>query len=220
MTTASPSLSDEALALQTQSGSMEAFEELVVRYEHRIFGFVSRSCRNPADACEITQEIFVKAFQAIGQFDPTRIFAPWLFTIARRKCIDYFRTLKDRSHQHLQPETQAEHHSERPDSADPAELLARQDERRNLWGLARRILPDPQFNALWLHYVEDMSVAEIAKILRRPQTYVKVLLFRGRKSLAQRLKPTTCAEVNVSIGNDAAFLPSKTLPSAYEINVR
>jgi len=206
-------LSDEALALQTQSGSMEAFEELVIRYEKRIYSFVSQSCRNYTEIAEITQETFVKAYQAISQFDPTRAFAPWLFTIARRKCVDHFRALKFIPPvQHLTSDTQAGNDKtpELSDSNDPAELLALQDERRHLWNIARRILSQSQFDALWLHYVEDMSVAEIATILRRPQTYVKVLLFRARKGLAERLKPTR------------AFIGStfETMPHAYEIPIR
>lgn len=212
MMSAPPSISDEALALKTQQGSMEAFEELIIRYERRIYSFVSQSCRNRFDAAEITQESFVKAYQAIGQFDPTRTFAPWLFTIARRKSIDYFRSLKDRPHQHSTGYTHSDHDlpPEPSDTADPAELLARQDERRNLWLLARRILPESQFDALWLHYAEDMSIAGIATVLRRPQTYIKVLLFRARKSLASRLKPTRAS----------ADLPTETMSHAYEFPVR
>jgi RNA polymerase sigma-70 factor (ECF subfamily) len=205
--------SDEALALQTQGGSMEAFEELVFRYERRIYSFVSQSCRNGIDAVEITQETFVKAYQAIGQFDPTRTFAPWLFTIARRKCVDHFRALKNiLSSQHSSLDTRGSKDSpaELSDTNDPANQLALEDERRHLWAIARRILPQSQFDALWLHYVEDMSVAEIARILRRPQTYIKVLLFRSRKALASRLKPTRAA----------AASPPEILPHAYEIPAR
>ena len=85
------SFTDEELARQTQAGSLVAFEELVYRYEGRIYGFVANCCRNGTDAREVTQDTFVRAFQAIGQFDLQRGFAPWLFTIARRKCIDHHR---------------------------------------------------------------------------------------------------------------------------------
>jgi RNA polymerase sigma factor (sigma-70 family) len=83
--------SDEELAQQSQDGTLSAFEELVYRYEGRIYGFIANSCRNATDAREVTQDTFVRAFQAIGQFDGRRGFAPWLFTIARRKCIDHHR---------------------------------------------------------------------------------------------------------------------------------
>jgi RNA polymerase sigma-70 factor (ECF subfamily) len=181
MTSDPSSPSDEALARQTQAGSMEAFEELVLRYERRIYAFIGQSCRNGMDAAEITQETFVKAYQAIAQFDPKRTFAPWLFTIARRKCVDRFRAI---------PPTSNDCAPEFADTNDPAEVLAVQDEREHLWALARRILPQSQFDALWLHYVEGMNLVEVAKVLRRPQTYVKVLLFRARRTLAERLKPT------------------------------
>lgn len=190
---------------------MEAFEELVLRYEKRIYAFLSQSCRNGMDAAEITQETFVKVYQAISQFDRKRTFAPWLFTIARRKCVDHFRALRSRDTrdvlfpQHSTPDT-----PEPSDTEDPAELLALEDERRHLWSLARRILPQPQFEALWLHYVEGMNLAEVAKVLRRPQTYIKVLLFRARKALAERLKPTRAN----------THSPPQTMPHAYEIPVR
>jgi RNA polymerase sigma-70 factor (ECF subfamily) len=196
-----PSPSDEALALQTQAGSMEAFEELLLRYEQRIFAFISQSCRNGMDAAEITQETFVKAYQAISQFDPKRTFAPWLFTIARRKCVDHFRATRPASNESA---------PELSDTNDPSELLARQDERRHLWSLARRILPRAQFDALWLHYVEDMNLAQIAGVLRRPQTYIKVLLFRARKALAEKVKPARAH----------AKLSPQTISHAYEIPVR
>jgi RNA polymerase sigma-70 factor, ECF subfamily len=196
-----PLRSDEALARQSQAGSMEAFEELVLRYEQRIFAFVFRSCRNGMDAAEITQETFVKAYQAISQFDPKRTFAPWLFTIARRKCVDHFRSVPPTSNESL-PELSY--------SIDPAEMLSVQEERRHLWDIARRILPQSQFDALWLHYVEDMNLAEVAKVLRRPQTYIKVLLFRARKALAERLKPTRANTVS----------PPRDIPQVYEIPAR
>jgi len=170
--------SDEELARQSQAGSLAAFEELVYRYEGRIYGFVANSCRNAADAREVTQDSFVRAFQAIGQFDCRRGFGPWLFAIARRKCIDHHRAA---------PPAADERIPELPDNDDPAELLARQEERQTLWDLARRRLPEAQFEALWLRYAGDMSVAGVAEVLRKTQTHVKVLLFRARRVLAREL---------------------------------
>ena len=171
--------SDEELAGQTQAGSLAAFEELVYRYEGRIYGFVANSCRNGADAREVTQDTFVRAFQAIDQFDCRRGFGAWLFTIARRKCIDQFRAA---------PPLADEEVPELTDDNDPAELLAQQEERQDLWGLARRRLPESQFQALWLRYAEGMSVAGIAQVLRKTQTHIKVLLFRARQVLGRELR--------------------------------
>jgi RNA polymerase sigma-70 factor, ECF subfamily len=189
-----PSFTDQELARQTQAGSLAAFEELVYRYEGRIFGFVANLCSNAADARELTQDTFVRAFQAIEQFDSQRSFAPWLFTIARRKCLDHYRAARPPADEPV---------PELADLDDPAELLARQEDRHSLWELARRHLPKPQFQALWLKYAEEMNVADVAQVLRKTQTHVKVLLFRARQALGRELKAGQGAEVPSS---GASFL--------------
>jgi RNA polymerase sigma-70 factor, ECF subfamily len=173
-----PSQSDEELARQTQAGSLTAFEQLVYRYQRRIYAFVANSCRSGADAREVTQDTFVKAFQAIDQYDPRFAFTSWLFTIARRKCIDHHRAAPP------EPEPAPSQPAPQP---DPGELLARTEDRRALWTLASKLLPDAQFQALWLRYAEDMSVAEIARVLGKTRTHVKVLLFRARRVLRGKL---------------------------------
>jgi RNA polymerase sigma-70 factor (ECF subfamily) len=173
------SMTDEDLARQSQGGDLAAFEELVRRYENRIYSFVFQSCGHEADAREVTQDTFVRAFEAIAQFDPRRPFAAWLFTIARRKGIDCFRARIPSS---------GESAPEESDADDPAELLARREEAQDLWRRARASLPDGQFQALWLRYAEDMEIANIARVLRKTQTHVKVLLFRARHKLADELE--------------------------------
>jgi RNA polymerase sigma-70 factor (ECF subfamily) len=178
---ASQSTRDEDLARQAQQGSGAAFEELVCRYEARIFAFVSHYCRNQEDAQEITQDAFVKAFHAIGTFNCAREFGPWLFTIARRKCTDRLRARRRFTGAPL-PELQDPGHT-------PSELLLREEDGDQLWKQARELLPASQFEALWLRYMEEMNVRQIGQILRKTSTHVKVLLFRGRKALARKLEP-------------------------------
>jgi RNA polymerase sigma-70 factor (ECF subfamily) len=167
--------SDEELARQCQAGSLDAFEVLVSRYECRIYGFVLNSCHHIVDAREITQDTFVRAFQALAQFDSKQVFAAWLFAIAHRKCIDRHRT---------QRPVVDEPGAELPDFNDPAELLARKEAGSALWQLARQRLSEIQFQALWLKYTEEMNVADIARVLHKTQSHVKVVLFRARKILA------------------------------------
>jgi RNA polymerase sigma-70 factor (ECF subfamily) len=176
------SASDEHLAIQSRDGNLVAFEELVRRYENRIYSFVHQCSGNDADAREATQNTFVRAFQAIAKFDPRRPFASWLFAIARRKGIDCFRA-------RIPGDAQAA--PEEPDFNDPAELLTRREEARDLWRRARSLLPAAQFQSLWLRYAEDMDIAEIARALGKTQTHVKVLLFRARRTLAKELEPAS-----------------------------
>jgi RNA polymerase sigma-70 factor, ECF subfamily len=176
----SQSVSDEELARQSQGGSLAAFEELVYRYEGRIYGFVASCCRNAETSREVTQETLVKAFQALAQYDSRRPFVAWLFTIARRKLID---------HQRAMPLVTDEPVPESADSNDPAELLAQREDRQSVWAFARRHLPPAQFQALWLRYAEDLNIADIARALGKTRVHVKVLLFRARQALAAKLDP-------------------------------
>ena len=184
-------MSDEDLARQSQAGELAAFEELVRRYENRIYSFVFQSCGHDTDAREVTQDTFVRAFAAIAQFDPRRPFAAWLFTIARRKGIDCFRARLPTGNQAVPEDL---------DPDDPAELLARRDDARALWRRARATLPDAQFQSLWLRYAEDMDIADIARVLGKTQTHVKVLLFRARNTLAAELESTRPALVLTAKG--------------------
>ena len=171
--------SDEDLARQTQAGSLAAFEELVFRYERRIYGFVLQTCPNLADAAEITQETFLKAFRNIAQYDLRHAFPGWLFTIARHNCIDHYRAA---------PPLSGQPAPDRADEGDPAETLVSQEDRDGLWALARRVLPPAQFQALWLAYAGDMKVREIARVMNRTSTHVKVMLFRARRTLRRALE--------------------------------
>ena len=127
--------SDEELARQAHAGSLQAFDELVYRYEHRIYGFVANVCRNGTDAREVTQDTFVRAFQAIHQFDARQTFAPWLFTIARRKAIDHYRAAAP-----LADEAAPEQIS----PGDPAELLAQYIAMRLLSDFQKKYKFEPQ----------------------------------------------------------------------------
>ena len=167
---------DEELARQARAGSFDAFEALVLRYEIRIYRFVLQRCGHETDAREITQDTFVRVFQALGRYDPRHPFASWLFTIARNKAIDHHRR---------KPEESSETGPEQVDSEDPAELAARREDASSIWEIARRELSARQFEALWLRYAEEMPLSQVAKIQGMPQTYVKVSLFRARKTLAR-----------------------------------
>lgn len=181
--TGRPETSDEGLACETQAGSASAFEELVFRYERRIYAFVAQRC-SPPDAREITQDTFIRAYQAINTFNTNRSWAAWLFSIARNRLTDHLR---------FRPSPPASQPEEAVDPLDPAETLARQEDHRQLWLLARRQLPEVQYQALWLRYVEHMDVSQIARVLNKSRTHVKVLLFRAREALARHLQPARAA---------------------------
>ena len=149
-----------------------------------------------SNAEDLMQETFVKAYRKIHRFNPKYAFSTWLFTIANRLAVSAWRKYKPT----------VDEIPEITDSAPcPATQTERDDNRENLWELARIALNDTQYTALWLHYGEDLSIVEIAQTLRRTQTGVKVLLHRARKNW-QSLTPTTRANQN----SDLTFQPNAT----------
>jgi RNA polymerase sigma-70 factor (ECF subfamily) len=173
-----PALSAEQLAERSKTGCRDSFEQLVAQFEARVFNFLLQMTRNRQDAEDLTQETFVKAFRAIHRFDPRHRFASWLYTIAKRTAVNHFRSVKP---------TEPASDKHELDHADPASLLAAKEQKHSLWQLARTLKPG-QFEALWLRYGEDFSVAETAQIMNRTQIHVKVLLHRGRNRLAELLE--------------------------------
>lgn len=176
------------------------------RYENRIYGFVTNICRNPADAQDITQDTFVKAWRALDRFDPRHSFSTWLFTIGRRKCIDHYRAA---------PPPATEPLPDLPHADDPADLLARREDCLCLWGRARECLPAAQYETLWLRYAEDMDVPDIARVVGKTRIHVKVLLFRARQKLARELRSDRPPGSNVpGVVTDADARVRRRAPAA------
>lgn len=151
----------------------------VVHYAMRLLG--RRGCR--ADAEDVAQDALVRVLGGLDRLEDERSFTPWLFTIVRRGCLNHLRTVRRRADREAacgaRPGT--------PATADPQVFVSAREEAARLWSIAARELPEPQFSALWLGTVEDLTVAEIARVLGRPPATVKVLLFRGRRKLAAAL---------------------------------
>ncbi len=178
-------LSSRQLALRAQGRSLPAFTELVARYEHRLFNFILRRVSCAADAEDIVQEAFLRAWQSIDRYDPTWEFSTWLYTIARRLAANQYAASR-----RLARRTDPTANTASPQSADPAEIVARNEQHGNLWPIAQRILTDDQRTALWLRYGECMSVQDIANVLGKTRVSVRVILFRARKALADNMNST------------------------------
>ncbi len=166
-----------ALAARARSGCLTSFTELVERFESRLFNFLLRRCGSITDAEDLAQETFVRAWRAIGQYNPRWQFSTWLFTIAHRLAVtEYRRRRRERAMQgHGDPATG---HAD-----DPASVVAHREESRLIWDLADRVLGQTQREALWLRYAEDLSIRAIARVLGKTPVTVRVTLFRAREAL-------------------------------------
>lgn len=163
-----------------QRGDNEAFGVLVKLYHARVYNFLFRMMNGNAEAEDLTQETFVRAFKAIDRFDFRCAFSTWLFTIAKRAALNHFRDT--RRHNHV--EIDADDH---PVEDTPATDHERADQGKRLWSIARTLKP-VYHEVLWLRYGEDFSMEEIGRIISRPALYVKVVLHRARTALAKKLE--------------------------------
>ena len=166
---------DEQLACRAQQGCSASFEELVRRFQVPLLRFLRQRCE-AADAEDLVQETFIRAYQNLDRYQASRRFSTWLFTIARRESLNLKRKRQPRPDSELLDSVEA-------GTPPPGQVADREETRRQLWDLAASVLSERQNTALWLYYVEEMSVKEIAPVVGRSRTAVKTMLFRARRKM-------------------------------------
>jgi len=171
---------DEQLAEAAQRGSAKAFDELVERYQGRLLRFLLGRCNSRADAEDAVQDTFVNVFRYLHSYDPQRRFSTWLYRIALRNAS-------------RQPQQMALDPVEPVDSRDPLVECIEKSDRQNLWLVAKRALAAEAYSALWLRYVEDLPVRDIAQAMDRSLAWTKVSLMRSRRRLQTEMRKGSVA---------------------------
>ncbi len=169
--------SDEDLALEAQAGSRRCFEELTARYSSKLFQFLRPKISNVSDIEDIIQQTFYKLYKNIFRYDPKWKFSTWLYTAVNRQAISHYRSKQNKNIQGMTVQT----------DADPAETLIQETQNQNLWRLARNLKAN-QYEALWLRYVEDLSIKEIAIIMKKSHAAARILLHRARLNLGKQFQ--------------------------------
>jgi RNA polymerase sigma factor (sigma-70 family) len=164
-------ISDEALMLEFQSGSRDAFEELFARYREPLFGFFRRRLETQERADDLTQETFLAVIRATSRYQPRALVRTYLYGIALKL---------------LAAERRREQRS------DPTARSNAIDDGlyNSLW--VRRALEklDPsEREILMLREYEQLSYSEVADLLRIPVNTVRSRLFRARMALKNHLEP-------------------------------
>jgi RNA polymerase sigma-70 factor (ECF subfamily) len=178
-------MSDEELACRARQGCVPSFEELVRRFQAPMLQFLYHQGAG-ADAEDVLQETFVRAFRKLHHYLPQRRFAPWLFTIGRRVCINHHRRRRASCGEDLRRFPSG--------AAEPGQALADEEDRRLFWDAVARILSEEERTALWLFYVEEMPAREIAAVLGRSRAGVKTMMYRARRRLLARRKEFLAAD--------------------------
>jgi RNA polymerase sigma factor (sigma-70 family) len=164
-----------ALVERARSGDEEAFRMLVESHRDRAFGLALRITRSRADAEDVAQEAFLRAWQALPRFRGEASFGTWLHQIVARRALDRAVTLQTRRRREAAVETAGELPA-RPDAPRDAVLARRLD------ALLSQLSPQ-QRTVVTLHYREDRSVEDIAQALGMPENTVKTHLSRARAAL-------------------------------------
>lgn len=202
------SQSESELIAALKAGEPSAFVELHVRYLDRVFGYVLRCVPRREDAKDITCEVFIVAFQSVSKFQGNPSLLGWLFGIARRKVADYFRRTKQRPEileTDLPPDQPSSFAEVEWTDELPDELLEREEVAQALrWAVAQ--LPEAQREAILLHYIDELSIREIAQVMRRSEDAVKALLRRAKATLLSLLAPEYGKDI-VPLKNDTGEMP-------------
>lgn len=179
-------LDDQQLVMASKRGDQDAFAQLVLRYQRRIFNLVYRMLQQYEEANEVTQETFLAAWQGLPSFRGEARFATWLYRIAYNCALKQLETRKrDRA---LQSALQAEQALESDDAFDRASAQIDVHEQQALVQEHLSHLPAKYRIVLILRHLQDMTYEEMAEILTMPVGTIKTHLFRARNLLKERLR--------------------------------
>jgi len=188
-------LTDEQVVQRVLEGDKAFFELLMRRYNRRLFRVSRAILRNDAEAEDVTQEAYVRAYQHLGQFEGRASFSTWLTRIAVHEALARIRRQKMHEEIDAMPESQRDGLEELSSSRNSPEENASSNEARLLLEQSFDALPDPYREIFMLRDIEGMSTLETAEVLGISEVNVKTRLHRARallrKELYQRAGATT-----------------------------
>ena len=154
---------ERRIIAQVCAGDTNAFEALVVAYQKQVYNLALRTVGNEEDAADMTQEVFLRAYRALGTFRGESKFSVWLYRLTTNVCIDFLRSRRRHP---------------------TVSLTASEDD-----DVARGLdsLPDDARKILILRELDGLSYAEIGKVLHLEAGTVKSRLFRARRRLCDFL---------------------------------
>jgi len=182
--------SDEAVVARILSGEDDLFGLLVRRYQTRVHAHVAKMIGHREDALDLSQEIFLKVYQALSRFNPEYKFSTWLFRIAGNAAIDHLRKKRPKMVPLEVPDHEGQGRLSSPEYStsdlDPYGML-RNVERGKAISEAIAELPLEFRELIALRHFAGLSYEEIAEVKEMPLGTVKNKLFRARAVLKDRL---------------------------------
>jgi RNA polymerase sigma-70 factor, ECF subfamily len=183
---------DQLLVERVQRGEKKAFELLVIKYQRKLMRLVSRLVRDQAEAEDVVQEAFIKAYRALPQFRGDSAFYTWLYRIGINTAKNYLVTQGRRAPTSTEADVEE---AETFDDGDhlrdintPESLLVTKQIAKTL-NIAMDELPEELRTAITLREIEGLSYDEIAESMGCPIGTVRSRIFRAREAISEKLRP-------------------------------
>lgn len=185
-------LQDDALIRRAAGKDASAFEQLMRLHEKSVYNICYRMTNSPDDALDLSQEVFLKLWRTLSQYQFDAAFTTWLYRLTQNVCLDHLRREKRRRHGSLTlTAEQTPDEGEELSVPDPAplpeeQLLFREQQKTIQAAMAQ--LPVEQREVLQLRVVQGLAYEQIAEIMALPVGTVKSRLSRARMQLKQQLQ--------------------------------
>ncbi|MDP4092479.1 MAG: sigma-70 family RNA polymerase sigma factor [Bacillota bacterium] len=173
-------LSDYELIQKILEGDADLFSELVTRYKKLIYSIVYNMIKDREEVNDISQDVFIRIYQALNRYNPEYKFSTWSVKIATNYCLDILRKKKIDS-------VPIDEISHVPNSKDTPESRYIKKEQSRMIREAIEELPEKYRIPIILFHQNGLSYEEITKILNEPMTIVKNRLYRARLILKDKL---------------------------------
>ena len=182
---------DQALIKRVQEGDKRAFDLLVLKYQHKIVGVISRYIHDWAECQDVAQEAFIRAYRALPNFRGDSQFYTWLYKIAINTAKNHLVALGRRPPTEdvdAEDAVQFENGARLRESGTPENEAMRQEIEQTV---ARTVqaLPEELRVAITLREVDGLSYEEIAETMGCPIGTVRSRIFRAREAIDQKLRP-------------------------------
>ena len=181
---------DIQLIQRFQAGDSGVFDLLYLRYHDRIHGVIRSIISNREDALDITQDVFLKAYQGLGNFKRTSQFYSWIYRITINRCIDFMRRRSKHSVLCDNPVSDEEFYplEAHRRSSSPSKAVEREEFRKYLHRAVVQLTPK-QREVFILRYREELPLKEIGNKMGRSIGTVKAHLFQAHRKLRELLLP-------------------------------
>ncbi|WP_028022994.1 RNA polymerase sigma factor RpoE [Enterovibrio calviensis] len=187
----SEQLTDQALIERVQNGDKQAFNLLVIKYQHKVSNLIARYVNNSGDVPDVAQEAFIKAYRALPGFRGESAFYTWLYRIAVNTAKNYLVAQGRRPPSSDIDAEEAENYENGgalKEISNPENLMLSEQLKQVVFSTIDA-LPEDLKTAITLREIDGLSYEEIAEVMDCPVGTVRSRIFRAREAVDKRVRP-------------------------------